>query len=293
MTDRFAHYPSLADRVVFVTGGGSGIGASVVEHFCAQHANVAFVDIDEPASTALCARIGKTGSRPPRFIRLRPARRRRAAGDRPARGRGDRPRHGAGQQRRQRRPAQGGGRHAGILGRPHRGQPAPPVLRRAGRLSADEGGRWRIDRQFRLDQLDERRGQLQRLHDVEGGGARHDTGPRAGLGRGPHPRQHRGAGLGHDGAADQAVAGCGRRAADLREPVPQGQALSAGHRADGAVARRRRQPDVHGAELSSSTPAGPDRRASQRPVPRCRGPSSSARSRNGRDGALSASGTTA
>lgn len=69
MTDRFAHYPSLADRVVFVTGGGSGIGASVVEQFCAQHANVAFVDIDEPASTALCARIGKTGSRPPRFIR--------------------------------------------------------------------------------------------------------------------------------------------------------------------------------------------------------------------------------
>ena len=84
----------------------------------------------------------------------------------------------------------------GLLERPHRGQPAPPVLRRAGRLSADEGGRRRIDRQFRLDQLDEQRGQLQRLHDVEGGGARHDARTRAGLGRRPHPRQHGRAGLG-------------------------------------------------------------------------------------------------
>jgi NAD(P)-dependent dehydrogenase (short-subunit alcohol dehydrogenase family) len=69
MTDRFAHYPSLADKVVFVTGGGSGIGASIVEHFCAQRANVAFVDVDEAASTALCARVRGPGFRAPRFIR--------------------------------------------------------------------------------------------------------------------------------------------------------------------------------------------------------------------------------
>ena len=42
---RTASYPSLEDRVAFVTGGGSGIGASIVEHLCAQRARVAFVDI--------------------------------------------------------------------------------------------------------------------------------------------------------------------------------------------------------------------------------------------------------
>lgn len=50
---RFASYPSLEDRVAFVTGGGSGIGASVVEHLCAQRARVAFVDIQRDASAAL------------------------------------------------------------------------------------------------------------------------------------------------------------------------------------------------------------------------------------------------
>src|SRR5262249_41942267 len=62
-----AHYPSLKDRVVFVTGGGSGIGASVVEHFCDQGARVSFVDIDESASQRLVARLAGQG-RAPRFI---------------------------------------------------------------------------------------------------------------------------------------------------------------------------------------------------------------------------------
>src|SRR5882757_8924642 len=54
---RFASYPSLRDRVVFISGGGSGIGASSVEHFIEQGAKVAFVDVDEAASTALVKRL--------------------------------------------------------------------------------------------------------------------------------------------------------------------------------------------------------------------------------------------
>ena len=41
----YAIYPSLKDRSVFITGGGSGIGAALVRHFAAQGAKVAFVDI--------------------------------------------------------------------------------------------------------------------------------------------------------------------------------------------------------------------------------------------------------
>ena len=65
---RYASYPSLEDRVVFVTGGGSGIGASVVEHLCAQRARVAFVDIQREASEALVARIAARGLPAPTFI---------------------------------------------------------------------------------------------------------------------------------------------------------------------------------------------------------------------------------
>ena len=63
-----AIYPSLKGRTAFVTGGGSGIGASVVEHLCAQGARVAFVDIARDASLALVARIAASGRPAPLYI---------------------------------------------------------------------------------------------------------------------------------------------------------------------------------------------------------------------------------
>ena len=63
-----AAYPSLRDRAVFVTGGGSGIGASLVEHFCAQDARVTFVDLAEAPSHALVRSIADAGLRPPDYI---------------------------------------------------------------------------------------------------------------------------------------------------------------------------------------------------------------------------------
>lgn len=49
----FATYPSLRDRRVLVTGGASGIGASIVEHFAEQGALVGFIDLDARAAEAL------------------------------------------------------------------------------------------------------------------------------------------------------------------------------------------------------------------------------------------------
>lgn len=58
---QLASYPSLNGRPVFITGGGSGIGAAMVEAFVAQGARVAFVDIDEASSRELAQRLGTDG----------------------------------------------------------------------------------------------------------------------------------------------------------------------------------------------------------------------------------------
>jgi len=65
----YAIYPSLKGRGVFVSGGGSGIGACFVEHFAAQGAHVAFVDLAADASQALVEKIAAAGRQKPFFQR--------------------------------------------------------------------------------------------------------------------------------------------------------------------------------------------------------------------------------
>ncbi|HKR47445.1 MAG TPA: SDR family oxidoreductase [Paraburkholderia sp.] len=62
--ENYARYPSLADRVVLITGGATGIGASFVEHFAAQGARVAFFDIDASAGQALADELGDSRHKP-------------------------------------------------------------------------------------------------------------------------------------------------------------------------------------------------------------------------------------
>ncbi len=66
---QFAIYPSLRDRVVFVTGGASGIGAAHVRNFAAQGARVAFVDIADADAAALVASVAAAGHPAPFFQR--------------------------------------------------------------------------------------------------------------------------------------------------------------------------------------------------------------------------------
>ncbi|MBZ0161878.1 MAG: SDR family oxidoreductase [Notoacmeibacter sp.] len=60
--NRFANYPSLEGRTVFVTGGASGIGAQIVMAFAAQKAKVGFVDLDSEGGAALAARLDSEGA---------------------------------------------------------------------------------------------------------------------------------------------------------------------------------------------------------------------------------------
>ena len=52
-------YSDLKNKNVFITGGGSGIGASIVEHFCEQGAEVFFIDINIKDSNKLLKEIKK------------------------------------------------------------------------------------------------------------------------------------------------------------------------------------------------------------------------------------------
>jgi NAD(P)-dependent dehydrogenase (short-subunit alcohol dehydrogenase family) len=60
----FAVYPSLAGRVVFVSGGASGIGADIVRAFARNRARVAFVDLQREAGSALASELAGDGEAP-------------------------------------------------------------------------------------------------------------------------------------------------------------------------------------------------------------------------------------
>ena len=61
-------YFDLESKRVFITGGGSGIGASIVEHFCEQGSEVYFVDINVEESKKLVDKMKNKKFKEPTFI---------------------------------------------------------------------------------------------------------------------------------------------------------------------------------------------------------------------------------
>ena len=70
LIDGRARFPSLRGRHVFITGGGSGIGRSLVEHFADQGFVVSFVDLNDAASEAVIAGVVARGHAAPDYKRL-------------------------------------------------------------------------------------------------------------------------------------------------------------------------------------------------------------------------------
>ncbi len=63
--EAYPQWPDLHGRAVFITGGGSGIGAYFVHAFAAQGAKVAFVSLSHGPANALCDAVAAaTGQRP-------------------------------------------------------------------------------------------------------------------------------------------------------------------------------------------------------------------------------------
>ncbi len=62
-----ARYPSLAGEAVFITGGATGIGASMVEAFARQGAKVGFLDLDGDSGEALVEKLKAETSSAPWF----------------------------------------------------------------------------------------------------------------------------------------------------------------------------------------------------------------------------------
>ncbi|MGD9915864.1 MAG: SDR family NAD(P)-dependent oxidoreductase [Rhizobiaceae bacterium] len=64
-----ARFPDLEGASVLITGGGSGIGAALTEGFLRQGCRVAFVDIAEKPSLALCDRLEREAGQRPLFLK--------------------------------------------------------------------------------------------------------------------------------------------------------------------------------------------------------------------------------
>ncbi|RUM97075.1 SDR family oxidoreductase [Pseudaminobacter arsenicus] len=64
-----AKFPDLENASVLITGGGSGIGAALVEGFARQGAKVAFIDITRETSLALCDRLESSICTRPLFLK--------------------------------------------------------------------------------------------------------------------------------------------------------------------------------------------------------------------------------
>ena len=64
-----AIYEDLKNKRIFITGGGSGIGASIVEHFCEQGSEVYFIDINVEASNKLVLECKSKNFSIPTFIK--------------------------------------------------------------------------------------------------------------------------------------------------------------------------------------------------------------------------------
>jgi D-xylose 1-dehydrogenase len=65
---QFAVYPSLRDQLVLITGGATGIGASLVEHFASQGSQVAFLDIDQKSAEQLVVALSSKCAHAPAFL---------------------------------------------------------------------------------------------------------------------------------------------------------------------------------------------------------------------------------
>ncbi|WP_338415540.1 SDR family oxidoreductase [uncultured Sphaerotilus sp.] len=65
---RYATYPSLTDRSVLITGGATGIGATLVREFAAQGARVGFIDLDAASGEALAAELAPASRHAPFFV---------------------------------------------------------------------------------------------------------------------------------------------------------------------------------------------------------------------------------